>query len=145
MEYNHGSQYWRPFTYAEDTMIGSKIAARGDAWELNYTYQINEALSVQARYVDISYDYTGSNGFFGNTSGSAMKIDDVKEGAAAWTQLGGTQDPASANTVVGNLMMSGLSQDQAIAAATQMGMAANMLPQIVEAAQDFRLYLRYRF
>ena len=24
LEYNHGSQYWRPFTYAEDTMIGSK-------------------------------------------------------------------------------------------------------------------------
>ncbi len=73
MEYNHGSQYWRPFTYAEDTMIGSKIAARGDAWELNYTYQINEALSFQARYVDIGYDYTGSNGFFGSTTGAAIE------------------------------------------------------------------------
>lgn len=144
MEYNHGSEYWRPFTYAEDTMIGSKIAARGDAWELNYTYQINEALSLQARYVDISYDYTGSNSFFG-TDGTPMKIDDVKDGAAAWTALGGTQDPASAQTVVGNLMSSGLTQDQAIGAATEMGMAAAFLPNIVEAAQDFRLYLRYRF
>jgi hypothetical protein len=145
LEYNHGSRYWRPFTYAEETMIGSKIAARGNAWEANYTYQINEALSFQARYVNIDYEYTGSNGFFGNTSGAAMKIDDVKEGAAMWSQLGGTQDPASAMTVVGNLMMSGMPQDQAIAAATQMGTAANMLPQIVEKAQDFRMYLRYRF
>ena len=66
LEYNHGSEYWRPFTYAEDTMIGSKIAARGDAFEANYTYQINDALSFQARYVAIDYDYTGSNAFFGS-------------------------------------------------------------------------------
>lgn len=82
-EFNHGSQFWRPFTYAEDTMIGSKIAARGDAWELNYTYQITDALSMQLRYVNISYDYTGSNGFFGNTTGAAIKIDDLKAWAAA--------------------------------------------------------------
>jgi len=145
LEYNHGSQYWRPFTYAEDTMIGSKIAARGDAWEANYTYQINDALSLQARYVNIDYEYMGSQGFFGNTSGGSMKIDDVKEGAVMWQQLGGTQDPASAQTVVGNLMQSGMTQEQAIGAATQMGMAANMSSQIVESAQDFRLYLRYRF
>ncbi len=29
LEYNHGSEYWRPFTYAEDTMIGSKV---GSTW-----------------------------------------------------------------------------------------------------------------
>ena len=145
LEYNHGSQYWRPFTYAEDTMIGSKIAARGDAWEVNYTYQITKALSLQARYVNIDYEYTGSQGFFGNTSGAAMKIDDVKEGAAMWSQLGGTADPDSAQTVVGNLMASGMSQQQAVGAATQMGMAAAFLPNIVESAQDFRFYLRYRF
>ncbi len=144
-EYNHGSQYWRPFTYAEDTMIGSKMAARGDAWEANYTYQINDALSLQARYVSIDYEYTGSNGFFGNSSGAAMKIDDVKAGAAMWQDLGGTQDPASGQTVVGNLMQSGMSQDQAMSAARDMGMAAGMAPQIVEKAQDFRFYLRYRF
>jgi len=145
LEYNHGSQYWRPFTYAEDTMIGSKIAARGDAYELNYTYQINKALSLQARYVNIDYEYTGSNGFFGNTSGAAMKIDDVKEGAKMWQQLGGTKDPASAMNVVGNLMQSGMSQANAMAAAKDMGMAAAYMPSIVEAAQDFRFYLRYRF
>ena len=152
MEYNHGDQYWRPFTYAEDTMIGSKIAARGDAWELNYTYQITKALSLQARYVNIDYDYTGSQGFFGNTSGAAMKIDDVKDGAAMWSQLGGTQDPASGQTVYANLaQMQGMNpMDPSTQAALmpqvqQMGMAAAFLPSIVESAQDFRFYLRYRF
>ena len=110
LEYNHGSKYWRSFTYGEDTMIGSKLAVRGDAWEVNYTYQINDALSLQARYVSINHDYTGSNGFFGSTTGAAMKIDDIKRAAAA-----------------------GNAQAQA------------MLPYIVEKAQDFRFYLRYRF
>ena len=144
-EYNHGSQYWRPFTYAEDTMIGSKLAARGDAFELNYTYELTKALSFQARYVSIDYEYTGSNGFFGNTSGASMKIDDVKDGAAMWSQLGGTADPASGQAVVGNLMASGMTQAQAMGAAKQMGMAASMLPNIVESAQDVRFYIRYRF
>jgi uncharacterized protein (DUF2342 family) len=74
-----------------------------------------------------------------------MKIDDVKDGAAMWSQLGGTADAASAQAVVGNLMQSGMSQAQAMAAATQMGMAASMLPNIVESAQDVRFYIRYRF
>jgi len=82
-EFNHGSQYWRPFTYAEDTMIGSKLAARGDAFEVYYTYQLTEALSAQLRYTSINYDYTGSNGFFGSTTGASYSIDDVKAWAAA--------------------------------------------------------------
>ncbi len=82
VEYNHGSQYWRPFTYSEDTMIGSKIAARGDAFEVYFTYQLTDALSMQARYTTISYDFTGSNGFFGSTTGSATKISDLKAAAA---------------------------------------------------------------
>jgi len=145
LEYNHGSQYWRPFTYAEDTMIGSKLAARGDAWEAYFTYQLTDALSAQIRYTKIDYDYTGSNGFFGNTSGAAMKIDDVKAGAQMWSQLGGTSDPASGATVVGNLIASGMSQAQAEATAQQLGMAAAYLPSIVESAQDLRFYIRYRF
>jgi hypothetical protein len=65
IEYNHGSKYWRPFTYGEDTMIGSKLATRGDAFEAYFTYQLTDALSAQLRYTKIDYDYTGSNGFFG--------------------------------------------------------------------------------
>ena len=149
-EYNHGDQYWRPFTYAEDTMIGSKIAARGDAWELNYTYQITKALSLQARYVNIDYDYTGSQGFFGNLSGTSQKIDDIKAGAATFSQLGGTYDPATGTAgnlgvVTGNLMASGMDQATAQATAGQLAGAALFLPNVVESAQDFRFYLRYRF
>ena len=150
LEYNHGSEYWRPFTYAEDTMIGSKLATRGDAWEASYTYQINEALSMQVRYTDITYDYTGSNGFFGNYSGGTNKISDIKAGAAGFTALGGTINPdtgAAENlgVVTGALMAQGM--DQATAQATAGGMAGAALfaPGVVEAAQDFRFYLRYRF
>jgi len=80
LEYNHGSKYWRSFTYGEDTMIGSKLAARGDAYEAYFTYKINKALSAQLRYTYIDYDYTGSNGFFGQASGTPLKISDVKAG-----------------------------------------------------------------
>jgi len=82
LEYNHGSEHWRPFTYAEDTMVGSKLAARGDAYEVYFTYQLTEALSAQFRYTQIDYDYTGSQGFFGNTTGGSTKISDIKAGAA---------------------------------------------------------------
>ncbi len=127
MEYNHGSKYWRPFTYAEDTMIGSKIAARGDAYEAYFTYQLTDALSAQLRYTKIDYEYSGSNGFFGNTSGYAMKIDDIKANAAwAKSYLGNpsNQDPAM------------------IARAHQaIGMEANT----VESAENFRFYIRYKF
>ena len=78
VEYNHGSQYWRSFTYAEDTVAGSKMATRGDAYEIYLTKSIMEGLSFQARYTYMDYDYTGSNGFFGNTTGMAMDIEKVK-------------------------------------------------------------------
>jgi len=158
LEYNHGSQYWRPFTYAEDTMIGSKIAARGDAYEVNYTYQLTDALSLQARYVGIDYDYAGSQGFFGNYSGTATSIDDLKAGAAGWDQMSGDANPTDLMAIGGVAYQ--LSQmdgqpigydpganpdDPYMAEAGKMAGAAQFLPNIVEAAQDFRFYLRYRF
>ncbi len=82
IEYNHGSKYWRPFTYGEDTMIGSKLATRGDAIELYYTQPITKGLSAQIRYTKIKYDYTGSQGFFG-AGGTPIKIADLKAGAKA--------------------------------------------------------------
>lgn len=147
VEFNHGSEFWRPFTYSEDTMIGSKLATRGDAFEAYFNYQITDALSAQIRYTDITYDYTGSNGFFGNFSGASNKISDIKDGAAAFTQLGGTIDANGANMapVVGNLMASGMGQAQAQQTAGALAGAALFAPNVVEAAQDFRFYLRYRF
>lgn len=77
IEFNHGSRYWRPFTYGEDTAIGSKIAARGDAYEIYFTEPLVDSLSFQLRYTYINYDYSGSNGFFGGQSGTPMKISDI--------------------------------------------------------------------
>jgi hypothetical protein len=74
VEWNKGSKYWRSVTYGEDTMTGSKIAARGTAIEAYYTKPINKALSFNLRYTKIEYDYTGSNAFFGS-DGKAMDID----------------------------------------------------------------------
>jgi len=128
LEYNHGSKYWRPFTYAEDTLIGSKIAARGDAFEAYFTYQLTNALSAQLRYTKIDYDYTGSNGFFGNYSGTPMKISDIKNAAAAWNAMTPAQQGALPPA-----------QQQAMAG------AAMFAPNIVETAQDLRFYLRYKF
>ena len=84
LEFNHGSQYFRSITYAEDTNIGSKVAARGNAYEAYFTeYLVERYLSMQIRATYIDYTYTGSNGFFGGTSGAAMEIDKIKQAAAS--------------------------------------------------------------
>jgi hypothetical protein len=76
LEFNHGSNYWRPITYGEDTLIGSKIAARGDAYEVYFTEPlVKDILTFQLRYTYIDYDYSGSNGFFGSMTGTPMSMD----------------------------------------------------------------------
>lgn len=76
LEYNHGDKYWKAFTYGEDTMIGSKLNTRGSAIEAYWSQPlIKKIFSMQVRYTSITYDYTGSNGFFG-MGGNPMEIDD---------------------------------------------------------------------
>ncbi|MEA3354428.1 MAG: DUF3373 family protein [Campylobacterota bacterium] len=60
IEYNHGSKYWTPMTWAEDTSTGSKIAVKGDAFELywNTNFFGSENLTSQIRYTHINHDYT---------------------------------------------------------------------------------------
>ncbi|MBT5324093.1 MAG: DUF3373 family protein, partial [Campylobacteraceae bacterium] len=65
LEWNQGSKWWRAVTYAEDTMIGSKLAARGTAVEAYYNRNLTKALSMSLRATKITYDWTGSNGFGG--------------------------------------------------------------------------------
>jgi len=78
LEYNHGSKYWRSFTYAEDTMVGSKLAVRGDAYEAYWTQPIiGKIFTMQVRYTYINYDYTGSQAFFGDF-GTPMSMADAK-------------------------------------------------------------------
>jgi hypothetical protein len=74
LEFNHGSANWRPFTYGEDTMIGSKMAVRGNAYEAYWTQPlIKNVFSMQVRYTKLEYDYTGSDAFFGD-AGKPMSI-----------------------------------------------------------------------
>ena len=77
VEYNHGSKYWRPFTYGEDTMVGSKMAVRGDAVEAYYIQPIMKGFSAEVRYTKLNYDYTGSQGFFG-AGGAPMTMSEAK-------------------------------------------------------------------
>ena len=64
-EWNKGSKYWISMTYGEDTYAGSKIATRGQAWEVYRNQNLTKALSFGVSYVYMEYDYTGSNSFFG--------------------------------------------------------------------------------
>lgn len=93
VEFNHGSSYWRPITYGEDTLIGSKIAARGDAYELYFTEPlVGNILTFQLRYTYIDYDYSGSNGFFGSQSGTPMSMGDAVVNSAGGTVVDKAQD-----------------------------------------------------
>lgn len=78
LEYNHGSKYWRSFTYGEDTLAGSKLATRGDAYEIYYNLPlVSKNLTAQIRYTYMNYDYSGSHMFFGST-GTPMSKDEAR-------------------------------------------------------------------
>ena len=59
-EYNHGSKYWTPMTWAEDTAMGSKISVRGDAYEAYWNFNMFgvKYLPSQIRYTYAQHDYT---------------------------------------------------------------------------------------
>ena len=59
-EYNHGSKFWTPMTWAEDTAIGSKVAVRGDAYEAYWNFNLFgvKYLPSQIRYTYAQHDYT---------------------------------------------------------------------------------------
>lgn len=71
LEYNYGSKYWFNFTGAEDSLVGSKLAVRGQVYEAYYHQPIfgrNFFLTLGGQYYD--YEYTGS----GNPLGEPVKI-----------------------------------------------------------------------
>ncbi|MDY0116009.1 MAG: DUF3373 family protein [Sulfurimonadaceae bacterium] len=104
LEYNKGSKHWKAFTFGEDTMAASKLNARGSAYEAYFTQPlIKDVFSMQVRYTYIKYDYTGSDGFFGD-GGAAYSMSDAKNAALA-----------------------------------------GMGPDVIEKAQDLRVYFRYRY
>jgi len=58
IEYNYGSKYWAPMTWAEDTVSGSKIATRGSAYEVYWNLPIaKKYFTAQIRYTYMDYDY----------------------------------------------------------------------------------------
>lgn len=74
IEYNWGSKYWFNFTGAEDSLVASKLATRGQVYEGYYIHPIfkdNFFLKLGARLYD--YEYTGS----GNPLGEPVKIEDA--------------------------------------------------------------------
>jgi hypothetical protein len=75
LEYNWGSEYWFNMTGAEDSLIASKLAARGQVYEAYWiqpVFKDNFFVKLGGQYYD--YEYTGS----GNPLGAPVKIDDVK-------------------------------------------------------------------
>ena len=79
LEYNYGSQYWIPFTQAQDDMIGSKLATRGHVGEAYYIFDINPNMFIKLGGLYYDYQYTGS----GSPVGAPVKIKDVQNGTAA--------------------------------------------------------------
>lgn len=74
LEYNYGSKYWFNFTGAEDSLISSKLATRGQVYEAYYIQPIfgpKFFLQLGGQYYD--YEYTGS----GNPLGAPVKIDEL--------------------------------------------------------------------
>jgi hypothetical protein len=74
LEYNWGSKYWLNFSGAEDSLVGSKLAARGQVYEAYYHQPVfgpKFFITLGTQYYD--YEYTGS----GNPLGKPIKISDA--------------------------------------------------------------------
>lgn len=74
IEYNWGSRYWFNFTGAEDSLVASKLAARGQVWEVYWHQDIfpgNFFLTLGGQYYN--YEYSGS----GNPLGKPVKISEL--------------------------------------------------------------------
>jgi hypothetical protein len=81
-EYNHGTKNWLPFAPGHDDMYSSKLATRGNVYEIYGIYDIpaGEAISKYGRafirlgYQHYDYNYTYS----GMWLGTPNKIDDIQ-------------------------------------------------------------------
>jgi len=78
LEYNYGSEFWTPFTQAQDDMLGSKLSTRGHVFEAYYIFDLNPHAFIKVGGLYYDYEYTGS----GSPIGKPQKIDDIKDGTA---------------------------------------------------------------
>ena len=64
LEYNYGSKFWTPMTWAEDSTIGSKIATRGNAYEGYWNIPIvGKNLTAQLRYTYLDHHYSANTSY----------------------------------------------------------------------------------
>jgi hypothetical protein len=64
LEYNYGSKYWTPMTWAEDSMTGSKIATRGNVYEGYWNIPIvGKTLTAQLRYTYLDHHYSANTSY----------------------------------------------------------------------------------
>jgi len=82
LEYNKGSKYWTPMTWAEDSATGSKVAVRGDAYEAYWNFNLfgSKNLPSQIRYSHLQHDYTPNIRCSGWVAPKAVDItaDDIR-------------------------------------------------------------------
>jgi hypothetical protein len=82
IEYNHGSKYWTPMTWSEDSAMGSKVAVRGDAYEAYWNFNLfgEKNLPSQIRYTHEQHDYTPNIRCSGWVAPEAVDIeaDDIR-------------------------------------------------------------------
>ncbi len=78
LEYNYGSEYWTPFTQAQDDLLGSKLSTRGHVVEAYYIFDINPNAFIKVGGLYYDYEYSGS----GSPVGEPKKIDDIMDGTA---------------------------------------------------------------
>jgi len=78
LEYNYGSEYWTPFTQAQDDVMGSKLAVRGQVGEAYYIFDVNPNMFIKIGGLYYDYNYSGS----GSPVGKPQKVEDVLAGKA---------------------------------------------------------------
>ncbi len=88
-EYNYGSQYWIAFTPGNDDLYLSKLATRGNTYEVYLIYDLptGEAISQYAKtFIRLGYQYYDYN--YSGVSDYNSKPYDLDDEQAALQMLG---------------------------------------------------------
>ncbi len=64
-EFNRGSQYWFNFTQAADDILLSKLATRGNVYEVYLSHQVAKAATLRVSGIHYDYEYSGSGWHMG--------------------------------------------------------------------------------
>jgi uncharacterized protein DUF3373 len=64
-EFNRGSQYWFNFTQGADDILLSKLATRGNVYEVYLNHQLAKAATLRISGISYDYEYSGSGWHMG--------------------------------------------------------------------------------